>query len=494
MQTIRVLVVGVLLALAACDNSEEELSAEDVGELEELAAVPLAGPSTDGALIALVGASIIDGTGGDVVPNGTVLVRGETVLAVGADVAIPDGAARRDVAGRWIVPGLIDAHVHFMTSGRSYTRPGFVDLTHLVSYEEEVNWIKARTPITLRRFLCSGVTSVVSMGGPEIEYTARGLADAMDDAPTVFNAHGVIAPVPEFLARQVFDPWDGELPIRPVRSEERARIEVAEAVRRDAMLIKTAVESGSGLFQNLLLGDFQPVHKELVETGSKFGLRVTSHVHALEPARSLIELGVSSLQHIPSDLPVDAAFLDLLIKEDAVVVPTLALRQRSFVDLFDQEFDLLPIETRCGDPEVIQSWADAGPLPPLQDPRHLNHRAQTRVAIANTKALYEGGARLAVGTDAGLMGLLHGPSMHLELQAMNDAGIPPKDLITAATLNGAIMAGTEEFYGSVEPGKFADFLILSANPLEDIANLQAIETVVKHGRVFAQTDLLPTAD
>ncbi len=494
MRTIRVLAVGVLLALTACDNSEEELSAEDVRELEALATLPNQGPSPDGPLIAYVGATIIDGIGGDVVAGGSVLVRGETVLAVGTDVTIPEGAVRRDVSGRWIVPGLIDAHVHFMTSGRSYTRPGFVDLTHLVPYEEEVNWIKARAPVTLRRFLCAGVTSVVSMGGPEIEYTARALAEAMDDAPTVFNAHGVIAPVPEFLARQVFDPWDGELPIRPVRSEERARVEVAEAVRRDAVLIKTAVESGSGLFQNLLLGDFQPVHKELVEAGSKFGLRVTSHVHALEPARTLIELGVSSLQHLPSDLPVDAAFVDLVVKEETVIVPTLALRQRSFVDLFDQEFDLLPIEARCGDPEVIQSWADAGRLPPLQDPRHLNHEAQTRVAIANTKTLYEGGARLAVGTDAGLMGLLHGPSMHLELRAMNDAGVPPKDLITAATINGAIMAGTEEFYGSLEPGKFADFLVLSANPLEDIANLQAIETVVKHGRAFAQADLLPTVE
>ena len=98
---------------------------------------------------------------------------------------------------------------------------------------------------------------------------------------------------------------------------------------------------------------------------------------------------------------------------------------------------------------------------------------------------------LAAGTDAGMMGLAPGASMHLELIAMNKAGIPSIDVIRAATLNSAKLIGVDDEYGSVEPGKVADFLVLNKNPLTDVRNLQAIEQVVKHGRALSPTSLVP---
>ena len=483
------MVVFVSVLGSACDGPDTSASSDEVKLDKGVESDRI--PSNEGVLTAFVGAILIDGTGRDAITNATILIKGEKIIAAGEGVDIPADATRVSLQGKWIVPGLIDAHMHFMTSGRIYTRPGFIDLRDIVSYQEEVKWIQKRLPVTLRGFLCAGVTSVVSMGGPEIEYTARELAQSMDHAPTVFNSHGVLAPVPEFVARQIFDPWDGELTVKPMTSSQMARAHVIAAVNRGADLIKTAVDGSGGFVQRVLIRNYPPIHEALIEEASKYNLKVTSHIHELEPARRLMELGVSSLQHIPADAPLDDQFIALAKDKSVVFVPTLAMRQRTFVDVFEQNFDLLPVEQTCGDPEVIQSWFEPDEIPPLQSGRHRNHLEKTKLAYVNTKALFDAGVPLAVGADAGLMGLLLGPSMHLELQAMNSAGIPPKDLIVAATLNGAKMAGRDTFFGSVEPGKFADFLVLSADPIDDIANLQAIDRVVKHGRVYTQSDLFP---
>jgi len=486
----RVLAFAFLVLLAACDGTED-LTPAEISALEARAGVSDTPPLGEGDLVAYVGATLIDGTGADPVENAIVLAQGQKIVGAGTGIDIPADAEIVRADGKWIVPGLIDAHIHFMTSGRLYTRPAFIDMTHIVPYAEEVEWIKGRVPVTLRSILCSGVTSVVSMGGPKIEYVARDTAKTMADAPTVFNSHGVLAPIPEFLAKNFFDPWDGELAVKPMTTQKQAIRHVADAVMNDAVLIKTAVDGSGGMLQRFMIRNYPSIHEALIETAAKHGLRVTSHIHELEPGRKLMELGVASLQHIPADALVDEGFIALAKEKDVIIVPTLALRTRSFVEIFGPKFDLLPVEKSCGDPEVIKSWFESGEMPPLQEARHADHEEKTKRAHANTKALYESGVTLAVAADAGLMGLLLGPSMHLELQAMNDAGIPPKDLIVAATLNGAKVAGKEAFYGSIEPGKFADFLVLSANPLDDIGNMQAIDLVVKHGQAFAQDELLP---
>ena len=203
-----------------------------------------------------------------------------------------------------------------------------------------------------------------------------------------------------------------------------------------------------------------------------------------------VELGAASLQHVPADQPVDRAFIELAKEKGVIVVPTLAIRKRTFIELFTKEIDLLPIERTCSVPGVVESWYE--PLPPMDD-QSARYRQQGEMAAANTKALFDAGVTLAAATDSGMIGLAAGSSMHLELRALNQAGIPAAYLIRAATLNSAAVAGKTRDYGSVEAGKFADFLILSADPIDDIGNLQAIERVVKHGKEFRQTDLLPVA-
>ena len=457
--------------------------------LVTLMLVVMAG-SSRADVTAYQGATLIDGTHGGMVQNATVLVQGDRFSAAGSDVVIPDDAELVDVSGKWIVPGLIDAHVHFMTSGRMYTRPAFIDLTDKVSYEEEIAWIKAHIPDTLRANMCAGVTSVLSLGGPSLEYNTRDLAARTDAAPTVFVGHGVITPVPEFIAERTIPPWDGELTLKPGMSAEAAVHHVQEAVARDADLIKTALDNrGSRMISALLwYADWREFQRAVVEEAARHGLRVTTHAHALEYSRGAVEAGAASLQHVVADQPVDQPFIDLLQENDVIVVPTLAIRKRTFIELFTKELELLPIERTCAVPGVVESWDE--PIPPADD-QSSRYRHQGAMAAANVKTLYEAGIPLAVATDSGMIGIPAGAGMHLELRDMHRAGVPADYLIHAASLNSARVAGKEDQYGSIEAGKFADFLILGADPLQDIGNLQAIEWVVKHGKAFRQEELLP---
>ncbi len=444
-------------------------------------------------ITAYTGAILIDGTRSGVVKEATVLVDGEKIIAAGKGVSIPDGAEIRDVTGKWIVPGLIDAHIHFMTSGRMYTRPAFFDLTDKVSYEEEIAWIREHVPQTLRAFMCSGVTSVLSLGGPSLEYNARELAESMEDAPTVFVGHGVLLPAPKFITERTIPLWDGEPTIKPATSMEMVVPLVEDGVARGADLIKTALDDRGTMMLRAMLWywDWREWEKGVVEEAAKHGLEVTTHAHGLEYARGAVEAGATSLQHIPADQPVDDAFIELLKNENIIIAPTLGIRQRTFVELITKELQILPVEEKCSVPGVVESWKE--PVPPM-DALSQKFAREKAIAYANTRTLYQNGVKVAVATDSGMIGLAAGSSMHLELREMHRAGLPADYLVHAATLVSAELVGKEADYGSVEAGKYADFLILGADPHLDIGNLQQIETVVKHGRETPQDTLVPRAD
>ena len=236
------------------------------------------------------------------------------------------------------------------------------------------------------------------------------------------------------------------------------------------------------------------MNEAIITESAVHGLKVTTHVTALELARTLIELGVNSLQHLPLDARLDAAFLELAKSSGIVAVPTLAVWRRNFIDIYKPDFELLDIERECGDPQVIASWHEVGELPsPPQEVLEM-YGAGATVAAENTRLLLDAGVPPAAGSDTGNLGLLHGPSLHYELKLMGEAGVPPADLIAAATLIAARTAGQEHRVGSIEAGKQADLLVLDADPLADIGNLQAIDAVAKSGVFFDQEALLPLAE
>jgi len=444
-------------------------------------------PTEIKSLTAYVGATLIDGRGGDAVANATILVQGDHIVAAGAGVDIPNGAEQVDLSGRWVVPGLVDAHVHYFESGRIYNNPNTIDLTGQVSWEEEMAWIYDRMPITLQTTLCAGVTSAISLGGPEVEYVAKALSQEMDNAPDVYAGHGPITPVPSNI---IFRDWNGEPALRNAVTVEEAVEEIRTAVAKGADLIKLG-ELGSPF--DSMEADY-PLHvAAMIEEAERHGLPITMHLTSVSAYEKYLESGIGSIQHTPmggDQLSVETA--KALADKGIVVAPTLSVFKRSSVAIMDKSFEIEPIEQRCGDPQVIESWFVEVPEANRQDTSMWGPLLEgNRV---NFRTLLEAGVEMAAASDAGNFGLLHGASLHYEIVEMVAAGMSPAQAIVAATFSSAKVAGIEDRVGSVETGKQADFLILTADPLADIRNLQSVESVVKSGKVFSQKDLLPPSD
>jgi imidazolonepropionase-like amidohydrolase len=426
---------------------------------------------------AYVGATLIDGTGAAPVQDSVVLVQGERIAAAGprASVTVPDGAALVSVEGRWIMPGLIDAHVHFFETGRIYTKPGLLDLTHLVSYADEIAWMKQRVPVTLARYLCAGVTTAVSMGGPRFEFEVREVARRTVNAPNVYVAYGPISAAQ--VGHDSFPPIDGDEVTRYAEVSTGFVEQVRRGVQWQADLVKLGILGGPYATQER--GFFDLLRAAAVESHSH-DLPVTTHVTDVEPAKRAIEAGTDSLAHIPTDALADDEFIRSARLADTVVVTTLAVWQRE-IDVRRGHVELAPIESRCGDPEVIESWQDVADLPPVPEEEIASASHALQVAMANARRLDAAGVPLALGVDPGNFGLLHGASVHFELELLARAGIPAQRLVMAATINAARVAGKQDEIGTIEAGKLADLLILGKDPLEDIRHLGAIEWVVKSG-------------
>ena len=149
-------------------------------------------PAVD-ADLAIVGATVIhperDGAAA-VEREVTILVRGNRIVAVGSAIAVPAAASVIEARGKWVIPGLVDAHVHFFQSGNLYTRPDAADFSAVVRYADEVARNKARLPVTFRTWLASGVTSVADVGGPFWNFTVREAAAMSAAAP-------MLAPTPK---------------------------------------------------------------------------------------------------------------------------------------------------------------------------------------------------------------------------------------------------------------------------------------------------------
>src|SRR5437879_5997465 len=153
-------------------------------------------PQQSGPIV-IQGATLITGTGGASIRNSAIVIDNGRILDIGArnDVRVPKNAQTIDARGKWIVPGLIDAHVHFSQSGGIYTRPDVVDLRKWRSYEKEMEWIKQRLSYTFERYLFSGITGVVDCGGPVWNFEMRDIASHTKKAPRVVVAGPLIATI-----------------------------------------------------------------------------------------------------------------------------------------------------------------------------------------------------------------------------------------------------------------------------------------------------------
>jgi imidazolonepropionase-like amidohydrolase len=235
----------------------------------------------------------------------------------------------------------------------------------------------------------------------------------------------------------------------------------------------------------------------MVREAHRRGVPVAVHATELEAARAFVEAGADILAHVVSDQPVDQEFIDLLLEKDVAVSSTLYFFN-AFANAFSDEPDLLDIEHQCGDSQVIESWDDMDSVPEEHVPPEpfLVPLAPliTDLVVYNASVMAANGVNLVIGTDAGNIGLLAGPSIHREIELLGDAGMEPMDIIVAGTSGAARAIGQGHKLGLIRRHYMADMLLLAADPTVDISNLANINYVIKDGTVIPFGDLHAMTD
>ncbi len=434
--------------------------------------------------LVITGATLIDGTGGPPVPDSVVIIGEDRILTAGArsQFPIPKHVRVIDARGKWIIPGLIDAHVHFFQSGGLYTRPDVIDLRSRVPYEKELAWIRHRLTYTFSRYLCSGITSVVDVGGPMWNFKVREIAARTPAAPRV----AVAGPLISTYAPKALETEDPA--ILRVDTPEQARAWVREELARKPDLIKIWFIRRP----DSKLEDLVPIVEAAIEESHSHSVRVAVHATELETAKAAVRAGADILVHSVGDQPVDDEFVQM-VKSREVIYTTTAVVIEGYHNVLTQQVSLTDIDRACGDPAVIATWSDLGKLPknevPPVPPRLAQIDDRMKNILANLKRMQDAGVVIAAGTDAGNIGTLHGSSLHREFGLMAEAGLTPMQIVVAATRNAAQVFAREPEMGTIEPNKLADLVILNADPLADVRNARKIYRVIKNGRVFDPSGL-----
>lgn len=443
----------------------------------------LGAPLATAAPLAFVGATVLDGTGKAPLPDATVVIDGDRIVAMGpsAAVVVPADATRLDVRGKWLLPGLIDSHMHFFQSGGAFARPDVIDLRTIRSYADEVAAVRAAIPATLARTLASGITTVVDVGGPMWTFDVRDLAARTPAAPRVAVSGPLLTPyLPPEIA--VADP-----PMVQIATPAQARAEVRRLAAQRPDLIKIwFVRAAADLSPQIAW-----IAAVIAESHTA-GLRVAVHATDLRLARAAVEAGADVLVHGIDDVVADAPFVFQLQAQGVVYTPTFAVVE-GYARALGLAFRPTAMETRTGDPAAIESILQLAQLPIR--PRGIFPAPVPPIdpeSAANLRRLRDAGVRIAAGSDAGNIGTLHGPGLHRELELMVQAGLTPMEAIVAATGNGALMLRNDDI-GVLMPGKSADMLLLDADPLADIRNTTQIWRVVRAGVVLDPAALIAAA-
>lgn len=417
------------------------------------------GPTASPAATLYEGARLITGDGSVPLESSAFLVERGRFTQVGrrGDVRAPSGAARVDLTGKTVIPALVDGHSHIgymrnLTSGAAnYTRENILD--------------------HMRRFAYFGVAASQAMGSDfgEMPFQLRDeiLAGTHPDAARFLTAGRGLSPLSEI------SPDNMRQAAFPVTTPEGARAAVQELVPRRVRMVKTWVDDRGGAVKKLT----PDLYGAIIDEAHKHGLRVAVHATGLQDAKDLLRAGIDVFAHMISD--VDDELVALFKQHpNTVVLSALGGPHRAVYAPWLDPVHPLILETVR--PEQIKRLQSRFPQANPQQ------RAQSEVAwdrlARGIARLSAAGVKIGVGTDGGGQqgDQFIGWTMHAELENMVMAGIPPAKVLVAATRTSAEILGQEDL-GQVAPGKSADFVVLDANPLDDITNTRKISSVYLRG-------------
>jgi imidazolonepropionase-like amidohydrolase len=413
--------------------------------------------------LALVGGRVIDGYGAPPIENGVVLIAGERITAVGrmGEVAVPAGARVIDTNGMTVLPGLFDMHVHLMLLGHG-------------DYKRWNDLYGPRTaslvmPIAARQLLMAGVTSVRDLGAtPEDVFAVRKRIDAGEIPGSRIYAAG------PFIQHAPYESY--ETPFRwGVNGPDDARAKVQRVIAAGADVIK-------------LIDQDQMTEAEVaavVDAAHKGGKRVVAHAHRMDEIRRGLKYGVDDFEH--TGLGTAPGYPDDILQ---------ALRERNTALYWVPTISPLFVLRYTGEvfPERLDdpSWREGMPADMAAEIRRsLEHIPQlpyyalfpSRIPLLPRKfaQLRETGVRMMIGTDAGIPAMFHGDATWREMAKWVELGVPPMEVIQAATLWPARFLQVDDRFGTLTAGRVADIIAVRGDPLTDMSVLRSVPIVIKGG-------------
>lgn len=442
-------------------------AAADEGQGPEQAQVQPYGDRAGPAILVVDAARLFDGR--KLIENARLIIRDGHVsaLAPRAALAAPAGARRVDLGDHVIIPGLIAGHSHVgMVSGvdaggQHYTR----DIVRK----------------DLRQFQRYGIVAVNALGmNGALFHELRKEALPQDQAD-LYGAGGGIGAVAGAPPASM-NPPGAMIRAKTPREATQAVDQMADA---GVDMIKIWVDDFGGQAPKMPPEIYQAVIKRAHERG----LKAAAHIHDLDDAKNVLRAGVDIIGHGVRDRAVDQEFIDLIKESGAWYVPTININEAEYIYadhpewLEDAFFKMAlnpALETRLRDTEWRKKALNGS----------ASHRRAVATNIANLRLLHRAGVNIGFGTDSGATPLrIPGFAEHLELGHMVAAGLSPAEALAAATSSTAAMMGTPD-RGCLVAGCRADFLVLAADPTQDIRNSRSIVALWRDGKPIPQADAL----
>jgi imidazolonepropionase-like amidohydrolase len=445
--------------------------------------------------IYITNVSVLDVEKMKVLPAQTVVIDKDRISSVGPvkKITVPAGAQVIDGTGKFLMPGMVDAHVHFFQSGGLYTRPDGLDLRKYMPYEKEIEWTHRNMEDFLRRYTKSGITTVVDVGSTLSYLRQRDTFRNRPYAPAVY----MTGPLLTTWEPNVFKNLKNEEPFFEMKTEEDARKYVQQQLPYKPDFIKIwYIVFGRNL--DSAARKLQPLVQAVIDEAHKNNLRVAVHATERITAQLAVESGCDYLVHGIDDEVVKDDFVQLLKKKNVVMCPTLVVGH-NYAEVYGQQYQISYTDFTTANPTTLGSLYDLRHLADSNSVNAIKNAVRNRsrmqqlsdsILYVNTKKLADAGVTIAAGTDAGNVGTLHASSYFEELQAMKAAGLSNWQILQSGTIQGARSVGKEKEFGSIAAGKLADLLLLNANPLDSLVNLQKIALVINKGTLLKPDTLV----
>ena len=429
-----------LIVLAACGGDSPESPAPDA----EASAPAVEAPQPGVGLVAFRGAAIWDGTGGAMKYNQSLLVRDGRIEGYAED--IPEGAEVVDLGGKWMVPGIVNAHGH--VSGY-WAADDLTDITERVKGD-------------LALYARYGVTSVVSLGGEPPEALAL---RAMNDDPSISHAR----------LRVAGSVVSGNTP------EDAAAAALAN-IADGVDWIKLRVDDNLSTTAKMPW----PAVQMVMNAAKAADIPVATHIFYMDDAERLLAMGTGLIAHSVRDRTVSDEFVQAMLDTGVCYVPTLVREVSTFVYAdrpawFDDPFFLEAAKrseiARVSQPDYMARVAAS--------PAAAGYKRALVQAQDNLRIIIGSGVPVAFGTDSGPAGRFLGYFEHMEFDLMAGAGLTPREILMSATGVAADCVHLNDV-GTLEPGKWADFVVLTENPTQDIKAMRSIDAVYIAGNAVAR--------